>query len=55
MSRTAISGSPDLVSGRTTSGGSKVEDEKAEVSTLTTSINLKSSAFVTSSQEQSKR
>ena len=55
MSRTAISGSPDLVSGRTTSGGSKVEDEKAEVSTLTTNINLKSSAFVTSSQEQSKR
>ena len=55
MSRTAISGSPDLVSGRTTSGGSKVEDEKAEVSTLSTNINLKPSTFISSSQEQSKR
>ena len=55
MSRTAISGSPDLVSGRTTSGGSKVENEKAQVSTITSNINLKSSSFLTSSQEKSKR
>ena len=55
MSRTAISGSPDLVSGRTTSEGCKVENERAEVSTITTNINLKSSTFSTSSQEQSKR
>ena len=55
MSRTAISGSPDLVSGRTTSGGSKVENERAEVSTISTNINLKSSTFSTSSKEQLKR
>ena len=55
MSRTAISGSPDLVSGRSTVGGSKADSKKEVVSTITTNINLRSSTFSNSSKDEGKR
>ena len=55
MSRTALSGSPDLVSGRSIVGGSKADSPKEVVSTITKNVDLKSSAFSTSSKAKLRR
>ena len=55
MSRTAISGSPDLVSGRSIVGGNTVVDPKDGVSTITTTVNLPSSCTSDASNTELKR
>ena len=47
MSRTAISGSPDLVSGRSNEGGNKAVDTKEGISTITTTAVLQLSCTTT--------
>ena len=55
MSRTAISGSPDLVSGRSIVGGSKADSSKEVVSTITKNVDLKPSTFSASSKTELRR
>ena len=55
MSRTAISGSPDLVSGRSNEGGNKAVDTKEGVSTITTTAVLQLSCTTRASNTELKR
>ena len=55
MSRTAISGSPDLVSGRSNEGGEKDVDTKEGVSTITTTADPQLSCTIRASNTELKR
>ena len=55
MSWTAISGSPDLVSGRINEGGNKAVDTKEGVSTITTTAVLQLSCTTRASNTELKR
>ena len=55
MSRTASSGSPDLVSGRSIKGGKKAVNQKEDVSTITTTVDLQQSASTRASEPASSR
>lgn len=55
MSRTALSGSPDLVSGRSFGGGNKAVNTTEGVSTITTTVDLQLSSTVSVSDAKKTR